>query len=325
MYKINLEKIISGDIILTRSSSRESILIRQISKCDYSHALLYVGVGSCIESDGLGVQSQNLQRLLFENPDDVLILRLNENNDAIPGAIVFARQKVGTEYSTSEARIARLENDLKAKEENRQFCTRFVAQAYESSGVKIVSNPDYCSPQDILESKFLSIINDPILEASEAEIAFVNGKDNPLEKQTQIHNFIFESARNISKQDIQTFEQLGNYIIANPQKDDEITEIVIKSGYLEMWKMDVDKNPWHYDYKEFLNHYKNPNQRKEVGYFFASSEHQTRERFIYSLNANQEAFAFCGLKFFKTQVDLYRKLIDLSEQREFVGLLALKN
>src|SRR5690349_10735446 len=111
MYKIDIEKIEAGDIILTRSASRESMLIRQISKCDYSHALLYVGVGSCIESDGLGVQSQNLQRLLFENSNDAIVLRLRENKFSISGAIVFARQKIGTEYSTSEAKLARLEKD----------------------------------------------------------------------------------------------------------------------------------------------------------------------------------------------------------------------
>ena len=60
MYIIKRELLESGDILLTRSSDRESKLIRQISKCDYSHAILYVGVSSCIESNGLGVQSQNI-------------------------------------------------------------------------------------------------------------------------------------------------------------------------------------------------------------------------------------------------------------------------
>jgi len=38
-----------------------------------------------------------------------------------------------------------------------------------------------------------------------------------------------------------------------------------------MWKGDVESNPWHYDYKELLKHYTDPRQRKEVGYFFATT------------------------------------------------------
>lgn len=325
MYKIDIQKIEAGDIILTRSSSRESVLIREITKCEYSHAILYVGVGSCIESDGLGVQSQNIQRLLFEKPEDVVILRLNENKISIAGAIVFARQKIGTEYSTSEAKLARLEKEAKAKESNRQFCTRFVAQAYENAGIKIVDNPDYCSPQEILESKHLHKIENIVSEASKAEIAFVNEKDNPLEKQAEIHNIIFESIRNLSGQDIQTFEQIGKYLLENPAKDNEVTKIVKDSGYFEMWKTDVDKNPWHYDYKQFLMHYKNPHQRKEVGYFFASTESQTRERFYTTLQTLQFGYSFFNQNYFAMQIELYHKLIELSKEREFVGILALKN
>jgi hypothetical protein len=325
MYKIEIQKIEAGDIILTRSSSRESLLIREITKCEYSHAILYVGVGSCIESDGLGVQSQNLQRLLFENPEDVVILRLKENKTPIAGAIVFARQKIGTEYSTSEARLARLEKEAKAKENNRQFCTRFVAQSYENAGIKIVENPDYCSPQEILESKSLIKIDNVVTVASKAEIDFVNEKDNPLEKQIEIHNLIFEKIRNLSGEDIQTFEQIGKYVLENPKIDNEISEIIKESGYLEMWKHDVDKNPWHYNYKEFLLHYKNPNQRKEIGYFFASTESQTRERFLTTLKTLKFGYSFYGQNYFKMQIELYYKLIELSHEREFVGILALKN
>ncbi len=325
MYKIDIQKIEAGDIILTRSSDRESILIRKITNCEYSHAILYVGIGSCIESDGLGVQSQNIQRLLFEKPNDVVVLRLNESKTPIAGAIVFARQKIGTEYSTSEARLARLEKDAEAKENNRQFCTRFIAQAYENAGIKIVKNPDYCSPQDILESKYLHTIDNVISEASKEEIDFVNEKDDPLEKQTEIHNIIFESIRNLSGEDIQTFEQIGKYLLENPTKDKDVTQILEASGYLQMWKTDIEKNPWHYDYEEFLMHYKNPIQRKEVGYFFASTESQTRKRFLITLDTLKFGYSFYSQNYFKILIELYHKLIELSEQRESVGLLALKN
>lgn len=324
MYILDIEKLETGDIILTRSSSGESELIRQLSQSDYSHAIIYVGVSSCIESDGLGVQSQNIQRMLFENESDVLVLRLKDDNfkHLLSGAIVFARQKIGTEYSTTEARLARLEKSIAAKETNRQFCTRFVAQAYLNSGIQIVSNPNYCSPNDIQGSELLTIINQVLRTASKAEIAFAQ-EESPLEKQKEIHNFIFENARTISGQDIQTFEQLSKYVLENPEKDNDITNIIEKSGYLEMWKGDVERNSWHYDYKELLKHYTDPRQRKEVGYFFATTERETRERFYQTLDTVEFGYSFYGQKYFEVQIDLYKKLIDLSETREFVGLLAL--
>lgn len=327
MYAIDLDKIVAGDIILTRSSSRESQLIRQMTNCDYSHAILYVGVSSCIESDGLGVQAQNLLRLVFENIDDAVVLRLRNANlfHLIPGAIVFARQKIGMEYSTQEARLARIEQKIKAKEENRQFCTRFVAQAYQEAGITIVNNPDYCTPQQILESNDLRIIEDVLIEASEQQIALINDPNSPLEIQKKIHNYIFETARQVTSNDIQTFEQLSKYVLENPKREPEITKIIEDSGYLTMWKMDVERNPWNYDYAAFLKHYQDPRERKEMGYFWVTTENETRERFVMTLQALEFGYSFYRQKYFKIQIELYKKLIELSEQRQFVGLLALKN
>jgi hypothetical protein len=90
-----------------------------------------------------------------------------------------------------------------------------------------------------------------------------------------------------------------------------------------MWKGDVESNPWHYDYKELLKHYTDPRQRKEVGYFFATTERETRERFYQTLDAVEFGYSFYGQRYFKVQIDLYKKLIDLSETREFVGLLVM--
>jgi len=67
MYILDIGKLEAGDIFLTRSNSEISQLVRRLTKSEFSHAILYVGVSSCIESDGPGVQSQNIQRILFEN------------------------------------------------------------------------------------------------------------------------------------------------------------------------------------------------------------------------------------------------------------------
>lgn len=322
MHIINNYQLKEGDILLTRSSSRDSQLIRQSTKCDYSHAIMYVGLKSCIESDGLGVQSQNIQRLLFENSDDIIVLRLKKNYN-IKKVIEFARQKIGTEYSTSEAKLARLEKQISAKEPNRQFCTRFIAQAYNQAGIKLVENPDYCSPQEILESKELNKINNIIRIATKQEIEYAKS-ESPLEKQTEIHNIIFESARNILKRDVQNFEQLASELILQPEKDTEIVNIIKGSGYLDMWKLDVAKNPWFYDFTKFQEHITNPKQRIEIGTLFSNTEKITRSRFIETKQFLEEAYKISFLEYFKIQIELHNNLIELSKTREKIGLLALQ-
>lgn len=321
MYIIDLDKLRVGDILLTRKHDRECELIRKSTNSDYSHAILYVGVGSGIESNGLGVQSINTQRATYKYSDDVLILRYNRDDfeDIIEDVINFARQKIGTEYSTTEARIARLSEQIEAKEQNRQFCTRYVAQAYRNSGIKVVQNPDYCSPNDLCESDFFESITGCLVKGKKEEIEYANQKDNPISQQTDITNEIFEFARGISNKDIQTFEQLSKYVLENRDKEPEITDFIRKSGYLTMWEKDIKNNPWYYDYDKALEHWKNPNQKKEVGNFFANSEQYTRHRFEVSLEAMKFGYRFYEQEYFKDQIELCEKLIELSKTREEIG------
>lgn len=325
MYILDIDKLIAGDIILTRSNSEISQLVRRLSKSEYSHAILYVGGSSCIDSDGHGVQSQNIQRKLFENQTDVKVLRLKKEQDkrAISDAIVFARQKIGTEYSIVEAKLALLKKELEAKEPNRQFCTRFVAQAYESAGIKLVENPDYCNPEEFLESDLLLLVIEPLRQANQAEVDFANS-DNPLETQQQIHNYIFRSAREVTKIDIQTFEQLSKFVLEYPNKENEITKIIEESGYLKMWQMDTKKNPQHYDTKLFIKYYQTPKQIIDAALFFATTEKETRSRFEVTLDTLRFGYSFYSQRYFEIQIELYKKLIELSKQREMTALQVLR-
>ncbi len=325
MYILKIEQLQAGDIILMRSSTRESIMIRQKTGCNYSHAMLYVGLSSIIESDGLGVQSQNLQRILFENHDDVIVLRLiDKKNTVIQQAVNYVRSKIGTEFSASEARVTTSKHNTNAKEKNRQFCTRLVAQAYSSAGVILTETPDYCSPSDIIQSNKLEVINNITRAATSIEIKNATEENQPLEKQKEIHNYILENARNLTKTDIQTIEQLSQYVINNPEKEDEIIDIIQKSGYLDFWETDIRRNPWYYDDKKLISHFTNPIQQKQVGLFLIKGG-QDIERFTSSLEACKKAYETTHLRYFKIFVDLYEKLIELSKLRETVGQKVINN
>ena len=77
MYVFNLNKLKRGDIILEKSDNETSELVRKFSHSTYSHAILYVGGGSCLEAEDI-VISFNLQRRLVENKEYICVLRLKD-------------------------------------------------------------------------------------------------------------------------------------------------------------------------------------------------------------------------------------------------------
>jgi len=325
MYLLDKDKLELGDIILIRSESRISQLVRRLTGSQFSHAILYVSVSSIIDSDGYGVQSNNLQRLLIEKEDDAVVLRVKDERkkDLIVKAEYFARQKIGTEYSTDEAKIATISKELEAKEPNRQFCTRFIAQAYENAGIMLVENSAYCVPEELLKSEELIIIENPLRKASAKEIEFANS-ENPLAKQREIHNNIFKKARELSGQDIQTFEQINELIIQRLEVDVELTKFVSESGYLTMMEDDIEKNPWHYNAEKMIAYYKNPEIIVDTAIFFASTEEKSRERLNMTIYSLVQLNKLYPREYFKMEIELYRKLIDFSFKRQTEALKVLK-
>lgn len=315
MFIIKIELLEFGDIILIKSDSEVSQRVRQLSGSEFSHAMLYVGLSSYIDSDGTGVQGNNIQRKLFKSSDDVKVLRVKNPllKDKLVSITNFARTKIGTEYSIREAFTAiKNSSELEAQEPNRQFCTRFVSQAYNSSGIKLTENADYCLPDDLLKSEVLSEVPNITREANKAEIDFADS-ESPLQNQIEIHNSIFNYIRTISNKDIQTFEQLEELLKSNQEFDDRITNFVRESGYLNMMDNDFEKNPQHYYAHLLENFYKQDslNAAKTIlridiplldGYKF------TMNHFT-NLNEN------IPRQYFLMQMDLLSRLIEYSKSR----------
>lgn len=315
-----------GDIILTRQNTRISQLVRQVTGSEYSHAILYVGVASIIDSDGLGVQSNNLQRKLIQNPEDAVVLRLKDipEPSILMEVETYARRMIGMAYSTNEAKVSHLTNELDAKEPNRQFCTRFVAKSYESAGIDIVDNPNYCTPENVLKSDKLITVKNCLRLANEKEIEFANS-ENPMEKQTEIHNLIFAKGREITGKDIQTFEQLNECIVEIPEIDNEISEFVKASGYLDMMEKDEKVNPQHYNAEQMIDYYKDPEVIFAVAMKFATTESHTRERLEMTIAHLIQLDKLYPRTYFKMEIELYRKLIAYSYKRETEAINVFKH
>ncbi|MEM5496577.1 YiiX/YebB-like N1pC/P60 family cysteine hydrolase [Paraglaciecola mesophila] len=308
MYLIPIEELKKGDILLTSENSAISKVVRKSTKSDFSHAMLYVGNGSYIHSDAKGVHSGNLQRLLFDSADNVTVLRSECNSEVIDLACRFARSKIGTKYSVKSAINAKLRTSKK-ENENRQFCSRLVAQAYEYAGLMLVKDSSFCTPQEILNSKSTYQISCKVRKATDAEVNFASS-ENPLERQSAITNEILLKVRAVSKEDIQTLDQITQYVITHPEHDEEISKIYKESGYLTMWEYEVQKNAWRYDGELFLNLPLSDNELIEMAKLEKSSAKETLSR--YKINLEQYFYIneVHKLEYSRVQFELYKKLVE---------------
>jgi hypothetical protein len=318
MFLLDRTKLKKGDILLTRSNKKNSKLICKITKSDFSHAILYVGETSYIHSDVDGVHSGNVQRLLIDEIGFVKVVRVRvKDNVVIKAAINYARLQIGTSYSKISAANAytKVFSKLDAK---KQFCSRLVAKAYGSAGIELVSNSDACLPQEIAESKFVYEVKDCVFEAREEEIEFALSY-NPLEKQLEITNSILESARKLMGNKIESLADITSALINDPTFDNEITEIYERSGYMNMWRYEQERNPWRYD----IDLFKSLPSSKEQIHQRAVKELKVATNLLGVYKNNLEQYFYlkeqCKLKHAEQQFSLYKQLVNNALTHKFTA------
>lgn len=327
-YILELGKLKYGDIILTRDNDRTCLKIREYSKSNYSHALIYKGNKSCLESNAFGVQSINPQRLLFSNIDDVIVLRIEKANKIffLEKGLAKASSKIGMSYaSRRELMKSYLETLEKASEKTRQFCTRFIAQIYNDSEIKIVSNPDYCSPRDIENSPLLIKITNTLKVANEAEIKYASEENNSITKQTESTFNFLESVRELSGLDIQTFDDVDNFLLENPDYDSEINDLINNTDYLRLGDIEKEKNILMYHPETFLRYY----GYKQCLQLSSEEIHNEKVR-IYNFQVAIEKYKILHektkLDYFASHLKCYERQLELSYERfnVFSTILRLK-
>ncbi|MEO3684039.1 YiiX/YebB-like N1pC/P60 family cysteine hydrolase [Shewanella vesiculosa] len=312
MYIFEMSLLKAGDIILTAQVGAISKAVRIATFSKFSHAILYVGDGSFIHSDGQGVHSNNIQRLLFENESHAEVCRVIDTS-CVNKAVMFARSQIGVSYSVKEA--ASTKNPLyKGEKLNRQFCSRLVAQSYECAGLKLVDNSDYCTPKELQKSSRTNTIRGCLRLAVEQEIEFAKS-DSPIQRQTEITNLILKAVRELTGNDIQSFENLDQFVIDNPMHDAEITNIVINSGYLTMFDYELTQNPWRYDGQLFLSLDIGDSYKKERAEFELESAGNQVQLYSQNYLMCQNVRGHLPLRYFEMNMDLYKKLINLMNKR----------
>lgn len=316
-YIIDLDKLKYGDIILTRSNDRTCLKIREYAKSNYSHALIYKGNKSCLESNAFGVQSVNPQRLIFENQDDAVVMRFKSPKEVhfLESGLAKAVVKIGMAYaSRHELMKSYLDNLEKANEKTRQFCTRFVAQVYDDSGIKIVSNSDYCSPSDIENSISLMQIKNILREGSDAEKALALEKETLIDSQTDSTFIFLESVRKLTGLDVQTFDDVDNFLLENPGKDNEINSLINNTDYFRLGDLEKEKNILTYNPETFLQHY-GIEQCVKTSSKEIQNELVRAYNFKMAIEKYKKLFEQTKLEYFGSHMRCYERQLELSHER----------
>lgn len=250
-YILKYSDLQRGDIIIDREDSDESRKIRKFTHSDYSHARLYVNA-SVMEANGLGVQSVNPQRLLYDSPDDVVVLRCKEiTNEQKIKACLFARSEFAKEYSLSGS-------------DNTQYCFRLVAEAYQYAGIEIAKTSTRCNANDFLNSEKLEVVQDMVREATEKDLAIAHGdgvlKDKGhYNKQTEVAVDMFSKIRAFVQENggdaasIQDDGRLFSFLVENPKFDTGIAEILRGHEYFQLWKEHERTHPWELNVAQLLS------------------------------------------------------------------------
>jgi hypothetical protein len=318
MYLLDINKLQVGDIILEAGETKVvSDLIKKITNSDYSHAMIYVDF-TLIHAVKDGVFSKNPQRVLVKDKNDLKVLRLKNgvNTETIKTVADSARNLVGSLYSKREA-IAAVSRGKNKVANNKQFCSRLVAQCYDSQGISLVANSDYCTPEDLNMSPLLIEVNDCVRAAGPDDLEMDKRKDPNLEHQKETFKWL-KNARGLFKKEgieIQTLNDVAQGLIDNRKLDKRICKYIEKTKYLEQYGADRVANKYRYQVTDFLERLNSDPNRQE----FISQEIKLNEGEVNRHSKNftiaSENYKQSKLKFAKLDKKLYRNILLESKTR----------
>lgn len=244
--RLNEEALRLGDIILVTQSSIISASIRIMTWSDISHAMVYVEDRSVIDATFAGVQASNTQRLWFEADRPVHVLRLKTPPTAeqLQAIVLDLRAKIGTRYSVPQVLATLVPTKISAG--RRQFCSRLVAQAFASAGIKLVAKPDSCTPGRLARSALLAPVPNATLSVSEEEMDFFETIPDLPQIMRNTTNTFLAGIRTIAPE-VEDFQDVADLVARHPEHDAAICAAIERSGYLKVWRIEQEKNPWQYD------------------------------------------------------------------------------
>ena len=314
LKRIKISSVEPGDILFTSRPGKLSRAIRVTTGGTVSHAMICVQRGSFIDSTTDGVQASNLQRELFESDEQVFHFRLREplSRELMSKVLDFARGEIGARYSITEA--MRSVGSVRKPRSNRQFCSRLIARAFRDAGVDLVPDADYCSPEDLKRSPLLIEIPIKTEVISEEEQLWWRTNTNPVRKTHEAQNAILNVARSIETT-IERFDDLYALLVKNPEADPKIAIAFRDSGYLDLWKIEVDAHPWRYNSSLIDAMQASPEALRDYCVDTVREAYSGGLRFSINLIQLRALYSQYPRESFRLEVELYETLVRNDQMR----------
>lgn len=325
LYTYDISSLRAGDVLLSTTQQKPSRIIRKATGSDYSHAMLYVH-NTIIHAEGEGVFTTNPQRRMFPSGASI-VLRLRDPSAVdLKKVCNFAVSLAGGLYSVPEAVLAAiLQRTKTAALSPDQYCSRLVAQAYSHAGIQLVTNPDYCSPGDLLQSPLLEEVQGSIRPAIEGELRIYATRDTL--KIHQHHTFLWlRRVRRIAKERgvvVASINDAFDFVLAHPRHDAEVASAIRESGYLDDYLLDCEANPHRYDIESFraILHAHSPEVERIL-----RDEIQINRDMVANILPHLQKFFGASLAVFQLMFDMHiRRLEQVRERIELIRLLAEEN
>jgi hypothetical protein len=224
----------------------------------------------------------------------------------------YARSCVGTEYSKKEALQTVL--GVSNVSTKKQFCSRLVARAYANGNVTLVTDIDYCTPNDIRKSVLLRPVDNSVRYISKDEIEAMQAIPSTPERMIEATNSVLAGARKISRS-IQDFGDMNNYLIEHPEHDEYFSSLYRESGYLTLWHFEKTKNEWMYALEKMEAFRGDDSEKMHYCEDLCSNLEEGIKRFEVNLAAYTVYSATYKLETFRLLHDLYATLVSLHMQR----------
>lgn len=332
-FILELSLLKPGDIVLTGDKSLASIGVKIATASKYSHAAIYVG-NTLIEATLKGVFSKNIQRLIFDRENDVAVLRSKKqlSEQEIEAICSYARSKTGSLYALDEAITIRLRSTLKLDKSNRQFCSRLVAESYASIRYDFINlrNHSYCTPRQLALCKAFKEVDGVIRKATPEEIEFSQTTDPNIENQRRTFEWL-DNVRALTKKephlsniDIQTINDVNNFLILHPKYDSIVAAFMKVSGYLEHYNVDSTINHYRYNEKLFIFTMMQQNDPLQFIDNQLDREPEMQKRFTYMMYAYIRLLKQKNLEYFKLHLQLYINLLTEVHVRLHIVSLGVK-
>lgn len=265
-YVFDSSKLQKGDILLMDTYHEKQ---RQLMPDDkYLHVAVYIGNAMIVEADGLGSTINHVYSYAFKKKDDACIVRVKNLNVVIADKIQrYLREDLGREYSTREAfKVNKLKSTNERDTSKHTFCSRNVAKAFERCSFHLVANPDYCSPDDLMTSDLVEVVDEGLCEIEDEvrDIVALHIQQRESPDLRVMPQTLFEDVRSFfkskgltgSEYNIQNYSDMLLAISKVPEYDTELAELLKNHSCLTDPRLKTKEYwPWFDDDEDFFNHY----------------------------------------------------------------------